>query len=90
MLNSTLVDDMDKIPLLGDLPILGFFFRSNQKRQERTELLVLVTPHVLDSNNLPAEALPAGEAETWDWDRYIKDWIRERGDSTNYPGFVRN
>ncbi len=90
MLNNTMVDDTDKIPLLGDLPILGFFFRSNQKRQERTELLVLVTPHILDSSDLPVEALPTGEAEDWDWDRYIKDWMRERADTTAYPGFVRN
>jgi len=90
MLNNTLTEDVDKIPLLGDIPILGFFFRSKATRQERTELLVLVTPYVLDSNDLPVEDLPTGDPEGWDWDTYIQDWIRERSDTTAYPGFVRN
>jgi pilus assembly protein CpaC len=83
LLNSQIVEDVDKIPLLGDIPLLGFFFRSTQKRQERTELLVLVTPFILDSENLPAEALPTGEAETWDWDGHIRDFIRERSQATS-------
>ena len=82
LLNNQMVEDVDKIPLLGDIPILGFFFRSKQIRQERTELLVLVTPHILDSDNLPAEALPTGEAEVWDWDRHIRNWVRERSAAT--------
>jgi pilus assembly protein CpaC len=82
MLNSTMLNDVDKIPLLGDIPILGTFFRSEQARQERTELLVLVTPYILDSDNLPYRALPTGEAEGWKWDAHIREWIRERPDTT--------
>lgn len=82
LLNNQMIEDMDKIPLLGDIPLLGFFFRSKQIRQERTELLVLVTPHILDSENLPAEAVPTGDPEDWDWDRHIRKWIEERADTT--------
>jgi pilus assembly protein CpaC len=82
LLNNTMLEDLDKIPILGDIPILGFFFSSKQKRQDRTELLVLVTPYILDTENLPEEDLPTGEAENWDWDGHIRDWIRERSDST--------
>jgi pilus assembly protein CpaC len=83
LLNNTMLEDIDKIPLLGDIPILGFFFRSKATRQERTELLVLVTPHVLDTDNLPTEALPTGEAEDWDWDGHIRNTINERPDTTS-------
>jgi type II secretory pathway component GspD/PulD (secretin) len=69
---------VDKIPILGDIPILGFFFRSQRTRQDRTELLVLVTPHILDMDNLPRQVLPTGDPDEWDWDRYIRSWIRER------------
>jgi len=36
-----------KIPILGDIPILGALFRSDTREDARTELLVLITPYVL-------------------------------------------
>lgn len=36
-----------KIPLLGDIPLLGALFRSDTRDEARTELLVLITPYVL-------------------------------------------
>ncbi len=36
-----------KIPLLGDIPLLGALFRSDTRDDARTELLVLITPYVL-------------------------------------------
>ncbi len=36
-----------KVPILGDIPIIGTFFRSEDRSQTRTELLVLITPYVL-------------------------------------------
>jgi Flp pilus assembly secretin CpaC len=78
MLDNSILDQVNKIPLLGDLPIIGFFFRSTESRQERTELLVLVTPYILDPEALPAPPLPTGDAADWKWDAKIREWIRER------------
>ncbi len=36
-----------KVPFLGDIPVLGYLFRSNRNRQERRELLILLTPQIL-------------------------------------------
>ncbi len=41
-------EDEVKIPLLGDIPIIGHFFRHKSKLQDKTELLVFLTPTVLD------------------------------------------
>jgi type IV pilus assembly protein PilQ len=42
-----------KVPLLGDIPVLGFMFRKTDKRDEKRELLVFVTPRILkESLNL--------------------------------------
>ena len=38
-----------KVPFLGDIPLLGFIFRSEQEDTEKTELLVVLTPHVISS-----------------------------------------
>lgn len=42
-----------KVPLLGDLPVLGTLFRSDSKQYNKTELLVFITPYVLTT---PEEA----------------------------------
>ena len=58
---------VDKIPVLGDIPILGVFFRSTAARQRQTELLVLITPHIVEPSDVKP-TLPTGEPETWNWD----------------------
>ena len=47
-----LIDDQDskgvsKVPVLGDIPIIGVFFRSKTSRKTRNELLVFVTPRII-------------------------------------------
>ena len=42
-----------KIPLLGDIPYIGQVFRKTKKKRVRSELLVILTPHVI---NEPGEA----------------------------------
>jgi len=38
-----------KVPILGDIPLLGFFFRNKAKTKRKTNLLIFLTPHVIDS-----------------------------------------
>ncbi|WP_445173176.1 AMIN domain-containing protein [Microcoleus sp.] len=40
-----------KIPILGDLPIIGSLFRSTRKINERAEVIVLLTPQILDDSD---------------------------------------
>jgi type IV pilus assembly protein PilQ len=39
-----------RVPFLGELPVIGALFRHNIVTQERTELLVFITPRILPSN----------------------------------------
>ena len=48
------------------------FFRSTSAQQKRTELLVIVTPRLIDASD-KAPALPTGEPGTWNWDRSLRD-----------------
>lgn len=36
-----------KVPLLGDVPVLGYLFRSNTRTNDKTELLVFITPKIV-------------------------------------------
>ena len=50
LLNSEDSKTVSKIPLLGDLPIIGQFFRHTSKTRDNRELLILITP-TLDSED---------------------------------------
>ena len=49
LIRDRVTDGATKIPLLGDIPMVGELFRTNTKRNERTELVVLITPRVVGS-----------------------------------------
>ena len=38
---------VQKVPVLGDLPVVGFAFRNNSKSEEKTELLIFITPKIV-------------------------------------------
>jgi len=40
-------DEVDKVPFLGDIPLIGYFFRHTVESDERRELLIFVTPKIL-------------------------------------------
>jgi len=38
-----------KVPILGDIPLIGALFRNKRKTKRKTNLLIFLTPHVIDS-----------------------------------------
>jgi type IV pilus assembly protein PilQ len=44
------------IPLLVDLPIIGRLFGYSQRTETRRDLLILITPHIIDDGQTPSEA----------------------------------
>src|ERR1019366_2244338 len=45
LIDNRVLETVDKVPALGNIPILGELFRSHSTKKTNTELLVLVTPH---------------------------------------------
>lgn len=72
LLDNTWTKNETKIPILGDIPILGSFFKSTDAQQSRSELMVLVTPRLIDASDT-APPLPTGEASTWQWDGNLRN-----------------
>ena len=42
---------ISKIPLLGDIPILGEFFKHTSKSRDKSELIIVVTPYIVEEEN---------------------------------------
>ena len=68
LLDNTESDTFQKIPFLGDIPVLGKFFQAMTKTKANTELIVIVTPEIvapipaggpLPELKFPAKFLPA-------------------------------
>ena len=68
LMNNTMNSTMQKIPGIGDIPILGLLFKSKAAQKNQTELVVMITPQILRSNSpgvtnqlprLPETFLPA-------------------------------
>lgn len=41
---------VDKVPLLGDIPIIGQAFRMNKDKERKDELIIFITPKIMDEN----------------------------------------
>ena len=42
----------DKVPLLGDIPVLGYLFKTKSKSMQKDELMVFLTPHIINRSDL--------------------------------------
>lgn len=51
--NENNENSIDKVPLLGDIPGIGNLFKHRKNTQQRNELLVFITPRVVDSSSAP-------------------------------------
>jgi pilus assembly protein CpaC len=51
LINNNMVTSAQKVPGLGDIPILGLLFRSKAAQKNLTELVVMITPEILPNNS---------------------------------------
>ena len=51
LMTNTMTSTMTKIPGIGDIPILGYLFRSKAAQKNRTELVVMITPQLLQDGS---------------------------------------
>lgn len=58
LLNNTERNIVRKFPLLGDLPVLGALFRSQAWQRNETELVIIVTPHLVKPLDMAKQTLP--------------------------------
>jgi len=47
LINEKQVKNASQVPILGDIPFLGYFFRFNQVTKNKSEIIVIITPHIV-------------------------------------------
>jgi pilus assembly protein CpaC len=81
LVSSNLINNVSKVPWLGDIPVLGAFFRSTSINREDKELIMIVTPHLV--RPLAREArlppLPGARYDRYD-PNFAETMFMERGE----------
>lgn len=85
LLNSQDGKTVTKIPLLGDIPIIGQFFRHTQKTRDNRELLILITP-TLVSDETPVSMSQRMKGSYEDNERYLRNAERVNVNTPVKPG----
>ena len=65
LLNNSVNATLQKIPGIGDIPILGQLFRSKAAQKDQTELVVMITPEILPNDSPGAAAVLPRTPETF-------------------------
>lgn len=80
---------VNKVPLLGDIPVIGAFFRNLNQKQEEKELVIIVTPRLVRPLNagtqieLPGEQQAQARLPAWG------SWLLQPASPDPLPGFSR-
>ncbi|CAG9185226.1 Type 3 secretion system secretin [Cupriavidus pampae] len=91
LVSRNTVSNVSKVPFLGDLPIIGAFFKNLNFHQEDRELIIVVTPHLVKpmAKDAPAVAAVGNDGRTGTnpnvWGRFVAGEIVD----PTLPGFSR-
>jgi pilus assembly protein CpaC len=80
LLRDNVKESINKYPWLGDIPILGALFRSTSYQKNETELLIIVTAHLVKPLDMTAQTLPTDYyEEPNDFEFYLMGYAEKGG-----------
>ncbi|MDR3566497.1 MAG: type II and III secretion system protein family protein [Syntrophobacteraceae bacterium] len=86
LLQDNITETIAKFPGLGNLPVLGPLFRSSKFQRNQTELIVIVTPHLVKPLNMQNQPLPTDHyTEPSDTDFFLKGLLQGCQSATPPP-----
>lgn len=90
LIKDTLRENANKLPVLGDIPVLGTLFRSTDFQKNESELIIIVTPHLAKPLDMAGQTLPTdGFKEPTDWEFYALGLLESREQGGAAPARTR-
>jgi pilus assembly protein CpaC len=71
LLHRTSLQDIVKFPWLGDIPVLGTLFKSDAYQREETELVIIITPYLVEPTSSQLRTPLSGRVPPTDVDRLV-------------------
>lgn len=78
LIQDTGNNNTQKIPVLGDIPLLGYLFKTVQKQREHIERLFLITPRLIALNRIAGQETPSSSGVTIESQQQIDDQDAKR------------
>lgn len=75
LISETNTDSDSGVPLLKDIPGLGNFFKKSGRSRARTELVVLITPYIINDSNEAEAATDAYQTSLGDWAQGVRERV---------------
>jgi pilus assembly protein CpaC len=91
LVSNELKNNVNKVPWLGDVPVLGAFFKNTSINRAQEELIMIVTPHLVRplARNAPQPELPGAATDQYKPD-FAHVMFMETGDfGQNDHGYSR-
>ncbi len=82
LLKDSEIEDKEKVPVLSDIPIIGLLFRNTGNRTTKNNLLVVLTPHIIDS---PEDLKKIFKNKLKERTKYIKEFYGEEYTGYDLP-----
>jgi pilus assembly protein CpaC len=80
LMRDNVRESVKKVPFLGEIPILGALFRSSSFQKNESELLIIVTPHLVKPLDMTAQTLPTDYyVEPNDFEFYLMGFPEKGG-----------
>ena len=80
LMQDNVIESVKKFPYLGELPIIGALFRSSSFQKNETELIIIVTPHLVKPLDMTALTLPTDYyVEPNDFEFYMLGFSEKSG-----------
>jgi len=57
IMQDSITKNVSKVPLLGDIPLLGYLFRFTSEKKTKTNLLIMLTPHIIQEPGVLSKPL---------------------------------
>lgn len=75
LISETNTDSDSGVPFLKDIPGLGHLFKKTGRSRARTELVVLITPYIINDSNEAEAATDAYQTSLGDWAQGVRDRV---------------
>jgi general secretion pathway protein D len=58
LISNEVNEEQDKVPIIGDIPVVGAAFRSSSRERVKREVIIVITPYVLPATGIAGRVLP--------------------------------
>lgn len=91
LVSQSVVKNLDKIPGLGDIPVLGLFFKSARLSREDKELLIIVTPKLVRPMAAGSQIGPLPGAEMADYNPSLWEMLvtSDKDEAARFTGLSK-